>query len=106
MGFARSRDLARTIGWPRGEALNEIYLRYLEGADADAIQAAAARAGALGDTESALAGAWLAGRRLGDVGRTNEAQTSLERTLGEARSESLFALVQRIEASLLTLSPG
>ncbi len=104
VAFQRSRELASEVGWDRGVVLNDVYLAYLDAnagrAGVDAIQAAAARARALGDQEVTTSGGWLAGRWLLEHDRIVEGRAQLHAALEDARRFDLQPMIELIEDSL------
>ncbi len=108
VAFERSREIATTMGWTQGIALNEVYLGYLmQGTTEDAVAAidlAAAIARTLGDTELSHVGGWLAGRRLADAGQAERARERWQAVLDEeALYEGKTALATTVRTALEAL---
>jgi len=108
VSFARSRELARRVGWDRGMVLNDIFLAYL-GAHAgdhgvEPILEAVDRARSLGDAEVMTAGEWLAGRWLLENNRVREGRSQLEQALVDAEQNDLQPMVVLISERLRDLS--
>ncbi len=94
--FARSRDLAASMGWSVLVALNEVYLAYLQSDQVDDIDQAAEASRALGDPEGGLAGDWLAGRWQLEHGQGEEGLQRIDAALASAEAQGLRSLAQMI----------
>ena len=100
-------ELAREMGWPRGVALNDVYLAYIEARNGehglDRILEATQVARDLGDPEVTTAGGWLAGRFLAENDQIEDAKNQLKTAAEDARRWELHPMVDLIETTLSAL---
>jgi class 3 adenylate cyclase/tetratricopeptide (TPR) repeat protein len=103
--FSHARELAREVGWARGEAMNDVYLAYIDGTRGvegavRRLQAARGRAESLADKETAAQAAWLLGRLLLSRGDSGSARDQLERARSEAEALAADLLLRDIGRDL------
>lgn len=103
--FAHARELAREVGWARGEAMNEVYLAYIDGlrgedAALPRLRAARGRAASLADKETAAQADWLLGRLHRQRGEMAPAWDQLTAARGAARALGADLLMRDIQADL------
>ena len=106
--FAHARELASEVGWARGEAMNEVYLAYIDGTRGDAgalarLHAARSRAESLSDRETAAQAAWLLGRLHLNRGEVVPARDHLTQARKQARALAADLLLRDIGLDLAHL---
>jgi serine/threonine protein kinase/tetratricopeptide (TPR) repeat protein len=105
LAFQRSRELAASIGWARGVALNDVFLAYLDQRGQEPILEATARAVELGDVEIAVTGWWLAGRLALEAGSAQDARPPLLRALEAATRLGLSPMIELVQGTLAAIAP-
>ena len=107
--FAHARELSEQVGWARGEAMNDVFLAYIDGTRGEEgavrrLQSARARARSLADRETAAQGAWLLGRLHIEKGDDETARLHLADARSEADALAADNLLQDIGRDLERLA--
>lgn len=109
--FTHARELASEVGWARGEAMNEVYLAYIDGTRGDGealarLHAARSRAESLADKETAAQAAWLLGRLHLNRGEVAPARDHLTQARAQAEALAADLLLRDIGQDLAHLDTG
>ena len=109
VSFQRSFEIAKAMGWRRGEALNEVFLGFIEARQEsfevgmERISAATHIAVEISDREISTNGQMLCGRLFIENGQFTKARELLERARECATEHGLLLMKRQIEGLLQTI---